>query len=59
MLSTPETRFVWAKRERTGERSIFHGMLKRWRRPRRALEVKERDVTKHKPATWTPWLWMK
>jgi len=57
MLSTPETRFSWAKRERTGERSLFQGMLKRWRRPRRP--AKEREIPKWKPAPWTPWLWMK
>ena len=59
MLTTPETRFAWAKRERTGERSIFQAMLKRWRRPRRIAVPKELDPTKSKPATWTPWLWMK
>jgi hypothetical protein len=58
MLSTPETRFSWAKRERNAERSFFHAMLKRWRKARRVAEAKERDPMKAKPA-WTPWLWMK
>ena len=57
MLSTPETRFSWAKRERISRSAVFRGLLKRFRRPQRV--VKEREAPKWKPAPWTPWLWMK
>jgi len=62
MLSTPHTRFSWAKSERVSDFSFFRTLLKRRRRTlaRRIVARKQRAATgKWKPAAWTPWLWIK
>jgi hypothetical protein len=57
MLTTPNKRFVWARAERFTDFSFFRTLLKRRRRPARIL--KGRAMSRPKPASWTPWLWMK
>ena len=57
MLTTPHKRFVWARADRFTDFSFFRTLLKRRRRPARIL--KGRAKSRPKPASWTPWLWMK
>jgi hypothetical protein len=61
MLSTPHTRFSWAKSERVSDFSFFRTLLKRRRRvlPRRIVAKKRGANGTWKPAAWTPWLWIK
>jgi hypothetical protein len=63
MLSTPHTRFSWAKSDRTSDFSFFRTLIKRRRRPtpapRRIVAKKSAAPAKWKPAVWTPWLWVK
>jgi hypothetical protein len=62
MLSTPEKRFSWTRSNGVAHFTFFRTLIQRRpRKPKRvALAAKERAATrKWKPATWTPWLWMK
>ena len=66
MLSTPETRFSWAKADRLPELTFFRILLQRRRPPppapsrRRVVAATKRATNgKWKPTAWTPWLWVK
>jgi hypothetical protein len=57
MLSTPDKRFWWSRRERMGEITFFRSLLKSRRRA--VTAPKGQAPAKWKPAPWTPWLWVK
>ena len=58
MLTTPHKRFTWARSARAADLSFFRALLKRRRRPVRAVKDAPHG-RRWKPAPWTPWLWVK
>ena len=65
MLSTPHKRFLWARSDRHADLTFFRALLSRRRRPLSLAKDSGGSSSKYqkdsrwKPATWTPWLWMK
>lgn len=68
MLSSPDKRFTWSKRDRAPPASLFRMLARQWTPTVRPPVVEEAEAEAKKPVitpkgktlrpVWTPWLWV-